>query len=440
MFQRTDGGSVWIRQVPLIIGLAAFLMLCTINGFVTSELARGVVVILRPLLSLALLVACCIVFFMQERKAPVAWSSGAFLSLCGAGYALALWNGVSDTGLWPLMLGALIGTMGGALLLSAEGDAAFRALMPGFLCYALIGFALVVALGGFTFSHPARFIFEAFTAQVGVPVLYSQATSKLFGLAALAAASISVGSCSLRAALSGLSITLGFLVLSLLAAARGESAVAVLMVVMVFLAYRPLMFLAYISVLSILLWGLVDDWSWVNDFLIVRRWGVAFPSNVPADVAAGAMQGLSDGSMLGGGGGGLMAGGGVRGNLLSWSWDLLASRPDCLWHGCGFGFFQSFRGLEYGYYPHNQAVEMVITFGLPFTVVMALLVGHGFLKYIRLNGVRDPLLLFFTYTLVNCLKSGALFTDAFLVAGFLFFIVWGFCPVSGHSVAKLNKA
>jgi len=83
---------------------------------------------------------------------------------------------------------------------------------------------------------------------------------------------------------------------------------------------------------------------------------------------------------------------------------------------------------------------MVITFGLPFTVVMALLVGHGFLKYIRLNGVRDPLLLFFTYTLVNCLKSGALFTDAFLVAGFLFFIVWGFCPVSGHSVAKLNKA
>lgn len=426
MLQNSDSGEESIRVVFLACGLLAFLILCTINGFVTSEFLRNAVIFLRPPFMILLLAASCFMFYFMKEKALVTRVGGAFLALFGIGYALALWNGVADVGLWPLSLGALIGTMGGVLLVFQSDGSVFRSLMPVFLLYVLIGFMATVAFDGFVFPRPFRFDFEYFTNQAGEPVLYSQATSRLFGLAALGAVSLSLGWRSLWVTVPGFFMTLGFLVLSLLAAARGESAVAVIMVVVVFLAYRPFVFLSCVVCVSLLLWGLVDHWAWMNDYLIVRRWGITFPSGAPAAVLVDRAHSLADGMSMASPISEGLNGGDVRGRLLSWSFGLLASRPDCLWHGCGFGFFQSFHDLDYSYYPHNQAVEMVITFGLPLTVVLAFFVGRGFLKYVQFHGLKDPLVLFFIYVLVCCLKSGALFTDAMLVAGFFFFTAYGF--------------
>ncbi len=440
MLKNSDSSRASIRTVSIACGLLAFLILCTINGLVTTDFLRDVVTFLRPPFLVLLLVASFLVFYLIGGKAIVIRVGGAFLALCGIGYALARWNGVTDIGLWPLTLGVLIGAMGGILLISQRDGLIFRSLMPSFLLYALIGFMITAAFDGFVFLHPLRFIFEYFTNQFGVPVLYSQATSKLFGVAALGAVSLSVGWRSRWATVFGFFMALGFLVLSLLAAARGESAVAVIMVISVFLAYRPFIFLSCVVCVSLLLWGLVDHWAWMNDYLIVRRWGITFQSDVPMGVLVDSAHGLADDlGMVNPISGGLN-GGNVRGQLLSRSFDLLISRSDCLWHGCGFGFFQSFYNLSYGYYPHNQAVEMVITFGLPITVVLAFFVGRGFLRYIRSHGLKDPFVLFFIYAFVCCLKSGALFTDAMLVAGFFFFTAYGFRFDSRSRAVKLHES
>lgn len=440
MLKNFDSGGTSIRQISISCGLLVFLILCTINGLVTTEFLRDVVTFLRPPFLVLLLVAGFLVFYLMEGKAIVTRVGGAFLALCGIGYALARWNGVTDVGLWPLTLGVLIGTMGGILLISQRDGSVFRSLMPSFLLYALIGFMITAAFDGFVFSHPLRFIFEHFTNQFGVPVLYSQATSRLFGVAALGAVSLSVGWRSRWATVLGFFMALGFLVLSLLAAARGESAVAVIMVIGVFLAYRPFIFMSCVVCVSLLLWGLVDHWAWMNDYLIVRRWGITFQSDVPMEVLVDSAHGLADELGMANPISGGLNGGNVRGQLLSRSFDLLMSRSDCLWHGCGFGFFQSFYNLNYGYYPHNQAAEMVITFGLPITAVLAFFVGRGFWTYVRFHGLKDPFVLFFIYALVCCLKSGALFTDAIMVAGFFFFTVYGFCSAPRSLTVKLHES
>jgi hypothetical protein len=71
--------------------------------------------------------------------------------------------------------------------------------------------------------------------------------------------------------------------------------------------------------------------------------------------------------------------------------------------------------LKSGAYPHNIFLEGALSFGLPLTAVLAILLYHGFFKSLKLLKTENDLVsLLFLQSLVISQISGALFADSML--------------------------
>ncbi len=71
--------------------------------------------------------------------------------------------------------------------------------------------------------------------------------------------------------------------------------------------------------------------------------------------------------------------------------------------------------LKSGAYPHNIFLEGALSFGLPLTAVLAILLCHGFFKSLKLLKTENDLVsLLFLQSLVISQISGALFADSML--------------------------
>jgi len=71
--------------------------------------------------------------------------------------------------------------------------------------------------------------------------------------------------------------------------------------------------------------------------------------------------------------------------------------------------------LKSGSYPHNIFLEGALSFGLPLTAVLAILLSHGFIKSLKLLRTENDLVsLLFLQSLVISQISGALFADIML--------------------------
>ena len=99
---------------------------------------------------------------------------------------------------------------------------------------------------------------------------------------------------------------------------------------------------------------------------------------------------------------------GDRDVLIIQSFELLSNRLDCLLIGCGFNYFQIYYDYNFGMYPHNTFVELIITFGILIAVPLILTVLLGFIRgyFTKVGNTFIFYLLF--YFLGTSLKSGSL--------------------------------
>ncbi|MCI2397790.1 hypothetical protein [Aliiroseovarius subalbicans] len=130
---------------------------------------------------------------------------------------------------------------------------------------------------------------------------------------------------------------------------------------------------------------------------------------------------------------------GQRDILADQAISLLREQPVCLALGCGFNFFQSYWGFEYGLYPHNAFLEAVVTFGLPVGGGLVLLSLLGLAISFLGWGARNPVFYLLLVQYLTMLKSGSLlgFTSlpllvVFAMFGFDWLIRRPGLPVENH--------
>ena len=92
------------------------------------------------------------------------------------------------------------------------------------------------------------------------------------------------------------------------------------------------------------------------------------------------------------------------------SLETLNDNPRCLAFGCGITYFQAYNGLSSGLYPHNIILELLISFGLPFTLLAIFI----FFVELRKNISKTQLALII-YLLGQMLLSGTLLSSYFLL-------------------------
>ncbi|HFE38953.1 MAG TPA: hypothetical protein ENK06_11140 [Gammaproteobacteria bacterium] len=252
-------------------------------------------------------------------------------------------------------------------------------------------FAITVVLGGISLQFPPHFILEyaSRAANVSYDIQYSQGTTKFYGLAAIAAMFLLLNARSRWSRAFYIVTMVGFLLLSLIGGARGES-VAAIIVVLFGLLYKnkgTLLIVIGIAVVGLSLLGASNFF----ELTIVQRFLLIFESA------------------------------GRRETLLIDAFNLLFEKPECMVFGCGLNFFQKFYGLPVGVYPHNVLVELAISLGLPMTLFLVFSSLVGFWHLIRNVGMRnDALPFFFLYYFLIGLKSGSVIGSSFFVASLFF--------------------
>jgi hypothetical protein len=384
-----------ISEKVALAGLISFLILTSIDGLVTSDSSRLIILFIRyasmiaVTLSLVFLIAVGNYFF----KSFVAWF--LYFSLLTWGSILAFANGASQAGVAGLFPSSLVTMCGIALFARNNGKLFSNKLSDIYVFYVFAGLVVTILAGGIDFESSPSFVFQYLSDKEDGAILYSQGISKYFGFGAVAAIFLAFNSISNARRYIAFVLAVAFIYFSLLGGARGDSILAVSVVLGYAINKNPTRLLGSILIGASIAYLFVNNWSWIDQFLVLQR--LLF---------------VTDGDF------------GERDILLTQSINLLTNQPECLFFGCGFGYFQDYHGYEFGMYPHNILIEMIIVFGLPVTAVIGLSIGAGVNIYYRENGKSmDIFLLFFIYSLLIGLKSGALFGDPFLTASLLYFLL-----------------
>ena len=224
---------------------------------------------------------------------------------------------------------------------------------------------------------------------------YSQGTTFLFGVAATYFFYSSSQALGLMQKIYFF-FSFGFMCLSISAGARGEFLVFVIVFFLMAFRFYGFKSLIYIFLICILLFAYVnyiDLIDWESIPFIYR------------------MSMVLSGQTLG-----------LRDLFLIDSINLLKSNIMCAVTGCGFNFFQSFYGYEFGRYPHNIISELSITYGLIFTTILLISALCGIVKgyFMEISGHYIYYLYIFIFGI--SLKSGSLFSIGY-TSSVAFFIL-----------------
>lgn len=387
--------KIFSEKNLLDVGTFSFIVLISISFMTTTELSRTIVV---PVRYLAIFLTTASLLFLIIRTGIVKMQLLAVsLYLCFVlwGMTLTFFTGSHEIGSTNLVRDTLISLAGLLLFCKARHPGLLDKYAKWVLWYVFLGLIITVAVDGLTVSFPPTFNFASFRDDVD-ELFYSQGTSQFFGLGAIAAAYVTkTMKPGKKRYFSGTLIFL-FLSLSLLGGGRGDSLGAVLVVFGYFLIQSPIRTSVLMLSLSIVALFFIDDWHWVEDLTIYNRLTV-----------------FGEGDL------------GGRDILLNEVGALFSYEPLCLLSGCGFGYFQSFFGYEFGMYPHNILAEALIVFGLPLTTVFLFMAYKGLKSYLVSWRKIDLLGLFFSYYLIIALKSGSLAGAWFVNACCFFFLVQG---------------
>lgn len=387
--------SMKIKKKIPDLGLFIYLVLVTIGFLTTNDASRLFIVSIR-IFSIAMLAAIIIILLYESwlnfRGFLI---SIGFLFFCACGVLLSVFNDALHIGYNNLLVNVVVTLVGFFFLMVVKPKESYKRLGLPFVCYGVVGFFLTVLVSGFEFNFPPGFVFDY--TPVGSSQsdnLYSQGVSQFFGLGAIAAAYLGATVKSKIKSMLFFAVCFVFALLSLLGGARGDS-VAALGVILSYLALQLRIKFVFLSLLSfVLVYLMVGDWSdFSQGFIILQR-----------------LEMLSGGDL------------GHRDILLSQAINLILNENRCLVFGCGFGYFQKFYQYDFGMYPHNFIVEFIIVFGLPMFLVISLLVTYGLFLYYKKCGSVDLFVLFFLYTGLVSLKSGALFGGWYFTAATLYLL------------------
>jgi len=369
------------------------IVLVTISSAKTSTSAIAVIDLLRSLIALLVVIFGILHVFIIVRRNKITkinlgvlifvaifFSYGLFLGFLNGGFQYFM----TDPKLWLYSLIAILFSF--SLGSVTNSTALNRFLTKYVILYFLFVLALLLYHGGLIIDIPPHFVYEAGDKNA----LYSQGITSLFMIAALSSVALMLQQDSnFLKQVIGIFLTLIFIFLSLLGAARGDFVFGFIIIFFVLLFRK----FKYIIVAGLFLFGMfmflnlsIDDL--MDSFLLFRR-----------------LELVTTGDF------------GLRDVLTQQSLMLIYESPGCLLFGCGFGYFQKFYGYEYGMYPHNIYLEFIITFGLPIALVTMLLLVIGIKRVIKINGFSNLITIIGLYVIMIGLKSGSLI--GFMTVGYL---------------------
>lgn len=413
------------RPVEAIIclGLCFFLLLSSIDGILTTSVSLDYILFLRYI-SWAGLFGCVFVLILfASRSFGDIWECSAplLVLLAWAGVVTYIYSRhfyeLSD--FFYVLIVSLQGIMGAYLLSMSQSSMLGNFLRRFFNVYGVGAFLLILISDGLSFGYPAKFNFAELSAMFGGQVLYSQGMSRLFGFVAIIFALGLASSAKGYQYLIYSFLLLGSMVLCLLGGARGESFFAFFLVICICLWRYRIRFLILLAIVVLSLHLTVRDWTWLNDFVVFQRYSAL-------GVEANAISALGGGANATSALGGEIVGGsryGYREILLRQSYELLIYNPDCLVWGCGLGYFQKYYNYSLGMYPHNEAVELVITHGIFLTLFVVMCVSIGFWSFVKNEPRPAPLALLYSYSLLLALKGGTVFSSGLFISLSLYFTV-----------------
>ena len=213
---------------------------------------------------------------------------------------------------------------------------------------------------------------------------YSQGTTSFFALGSIFFFFLSCTTLSKITNFFFLVTALIFLYFSMAGGGRGDFIMGIFAIILIlfkFLSVRWLI-LTMFFLSGLVMWILSSELIDFSNFLMVRRLaGVFVDQNF-----------------------------GGRDVLINQSFELLSNRLDCLLIGCGYNYFQIYYDYNFGMYPHNTFVELIITFGIFISLPLILIVLLGCIRgyFSKLGNTFIFYVLF--YFLGISLKSGNLLT------------------------------
>lgn len=276
----------------------------------------------------------------------------------------------------------------------AIGSITNNNILDGFLrksiiLYTMFIFALNLYCGGLIIDVPPYFIYQ----YGDKPTYYSQGLTMLFMIAAISSMTIIIQSNSdYIKRVIGLFLTIFFIFLSFLNASRGELIIGITLILIILLFRKPKYLIIITSIiLGIFIFVNINIPNINEKFLLLRRINVLFSGDFS-----------------------------MRDILASQALTLIYENPLRLLFGGGFNYFQKYYGYEYGLYPHNLLLELIITFGLPVGIVTILLLVLGIIRVYKKQGL-NIFMIIGLYMLIWSLKSGSIID--FIAVGYLAYFV-----------------
>jgi hypothetical protein len=372
------------NSTTVIWGLFLFMVMISIGYLTSNEISHLIVVSVRFVSIAGIVFVLLVLLKMRMIKWRQLISSALYLLLILYGTSMSIWSGAFEMGQQNLLMNFAVTAVGLVLISMPKGEIFPDTITKKYVWYVLLGLMLTVYIGGLKLDMPPHFVYDYQTSLNGINIEYSQEMSKFFGLGAIAAAFLISKSTIKYKRIFLACIVLMLLTLSFLGGARGES-VAAALIVFTFLANKfPFKFFVFFIAGMVVIYTLFNDIeSYLSSFVVFKRLLPIF----------------TEGNL------------GHRDFLLNQVVTLLSREPKCLVIGCGFGYFQSYYGYDFGMYPHNFIAESIIVFGLPITMIFLFSVIGGVKTYSRRVGYMDLFVLIFLYSTIINLKSGYLFGD-----------------------------
>ena len=382
------------KKRVLGFGIISFLALATISNTVTTDFSYAIISISRIFLFLCVLLSLFFLFFSKAVRFQQLYASLIFLILTFFALVTAVLGSVSSIYFVPLFVDVPLILAGIFLLFLPVRSPWPSWLSEWFAFYALIVAGVTFIIGGLYFDPLPKFNFEFGSGLIGREETYSLGISYFYGLASLSALIAALRRSDVLVKSFFYGCFLFYIVLCFIGGGRGEIVIALLVVFLIFSVRGFPLFLGvlFFSLITLVLFFVFRDYA--SQFAVFER----FSMLIAGDFSS-------------------------RDNLLLEGGRLLIHNPHCLLSGCGFGFFQSYHGYEFGLYPHNSLLESVIVFGLPVTLFIVFSYMRGVFLYLKYGPGVDLFLAFSAYAALVSLKSQYIY-GALLFIVSIFYFCW----------------
>lgn len=367
----------------------------TISGAITTFTVQSLIFYSRIAAGIFLFFTISVGIFKFGIKKTQSYALYLYVSLLAYGVLISIVMDSFSIGSVNLVRDIIVGLLGVLIVSGTMPSERFRTLLIRlYSCYGILVLLITILLGGLSISFPPTFHLEYIASSLGAAEenTYSLGISNFFGFSAVATALFARNEDRKLFVLTGSILAFIFLSLSMLGGGRGESFTALALVLL--LIPRTISLIAV--ALSIFFYGILSEGniftSLQGDFLFIRRFILLLEGNLSS-----------------------------RDILLSQGFSLLSESPQCIFVGCGLGYFQNYFEYDFGSYPHNVVVELLISYGLPIVLVGFILSLAGAFIHYRNTGRIDLIIIFFVYSLVISLKSGYLMGSWMFLAFICYF-------------------